>query len=354
MINQLIIQNYQSHRKSELNFDPGVNIIIGDSDSGKSAVIRAIKQVFYNKPGGDDYRSWWGGDTEITIKTDDDQEVKRVKTNSENLYYLNDTRFAAFGSDIPEEIKQALNINDTNLQNQLDAPFLLSKTPGEVAIFLNKIAHIDKIHTTTSLINSWIKEINSNIKADNNSIELKQIALERLPDITKLEIDIEVIEDAQSRKQALTQNKSKLTAILNQIQLINNKIEGVNRLINLQDLIDKIMILYSEKKERETYFKSLAFTLDSIKSIKKKVENIGKLIELNIPLKNAITLIDDKKEKQDKYNQLSRIISSINALQASIKINQSDIKEFQDELIKATPDICPFCGTNLKQNKNGG
>lgn len=353
MINQLIIENYQSHRKSELNFDPGVNIIIGDSDSGKSAVIRAIKQVFYNKPGGDDYRSWWGGDTEITIKTDDDQVVRRVKTNSENLYYLNDTRFAAFGSDIPEEIKQALNINDTNLQNQLDAPFLLSKTPGEVAIFLNKIAHIDKIHTTTSLINSWIKEINANIKVDTNSIELKQGSLERLPDLSKLEIDIEVIEDAQVRKQGLIQNKAKLSSILNQIQTVSVKIEEVNKLTVLQESIDEIMILYSEKKEKETYFKSLAFTLDSIKSIEKKVKNIGKLIELNIPLKNAITLIDDKKDKQDEYNQLSRVISSINTLQASIKRNKSDIDAFQDELIKATPDICPFCGTNLKQNKNG-
>jgi hypothetical protein len=334
---------------STLNFDKGVNVIIGDSDSGKSAIIRTIKKIFYNKPGGDDFRSWWGGDTNLMINIDDNQEVRRDITNSENLYYLNDTRFAAFGSDIPEEVKQALNINETNLQNQLDAPFLLSKTPGEAAIFLNKIAHIDKIHTTTSLINSWIKELNADIKADNNSIKQKREALELLPDLIKLEIDIEVIEEAQNRRQNLIQSRTKLVSLLNQRSIIVDKINDLAKLIALKDPIEEILIIYFEKEEKDPYRANLANTLDSIKGIKKKLKSIRKLIELKIPLENVFNLIDQKTEKQDKYNALQKVVNSITNLQESIKSNHKLVIRLQNELKEETPDICPFCGTNLKK-----
>ena len=65
MIKQLNIHNFQSHEDSSLNFTEGVNVIIGASDSGKSAIIRALKFVVYNSPSGSDMRSWWGGETSV-------------------------------------------------------------------------------------------------------------------------------------------------------------------------------------------------------------------------------------------------------------------------------------------------
>ena len=41
------IVNFQSHANTKLNFDEGVNVIIGPSDSGKTAVIRAMKWIFF-------------------------------------------------------------------------------------------------------------------------------------------------------------------------------------------------------------------------------------------------------------------------------------------------------------------
>jgi len=45
MINSLTIQNFQSHKNTTLEFDNGINIIIGQSDSGKTAIIRALNWV---------------------------------------------------------------------------------------------------------------------------------------------------------------------------------------------------------------------------------------------------------------------------------------------------------------------
>lgn len=46
------LENFQSHRNSVIDFDRGLNVIVGPSDSGKSAIIRAIKWALYNEPSG--------------------------------------------------------------------------------------------------------------------------------------------------------------------------------------------------------------------------------------------------------------------------------------------------------------
>ena len=49
MIKSVEFQNFQSHKKTILEFVPGVNIIVGLSDAGKSAVMRAIKWCLKNQ-----------------------------------------------------------------------------------------------------------------------------------------------------------------------------------------------------------------------------------------------------------------------------------------------------------------
>ena len=49
------IHDFQSHEDSFMEFEKGLNIIVGPSDSGKSAVIRAIKWALFNEIGKGDY-----------------------------------------------------------------------------------------------------------------------------------------------------------------------------------------------------------------------------------------------------------------------------------------------------------
>ena len=159
MIKSIQISNFQSHADSYLEFDEGCNIIVGNSDSGKTAIIRALRWLVFHKPTGDEMRSHWGGKTKVELFTDDAHVVK--SKDKEQEYVLGDTHFKAFKTDVPDEIVQALNLNSINLQSQLDAPFLLSETPGTVASHFNKVAKLDKIDTATQNINSWISELTS-------------------------------------------------------------------------------------------------------------------------------------------------------------------------------------------------
>ena len=118
MINSLTISNFQSHKKTGLEFDKGINVIIGPSDSGKTAILRALNWVVNNKPAGDAFRSNWGGDTRAQLQIEDinKSQIQRYKGGKGNLYLWDEkastiltSQFNSFGQDVPEEIKELLN-----------------------------------------------------------------------------------------------------------------------------------------------------------------------------------------------------------------------------------------------------
>src|SRR5690554_5109154 len=106
MITSLEIQNFQSHKETLLEFEPGVNVIIGPSDSGKTAILRALYWLVWNRPLGDAFRSSWGGDTKVVLETKDGM-VKRFKGKEDHykLFYdppFDPIEFKAFGTQVPD------------------------------------------------------------------------------------------------------------------------------------------------------------------------------------------------------------------------------------------------------------
>ena len=143
-LKELKIKGFQSHADTHMSFSPYLNVIVGESDQGKSAVIRGVKWLAFNRPIGDEFRSNFDptGETSVWAKFDEGEGkpptvVERLRSGKRktgnNLYVLNGEEFRAFGDKVPKEVGKALGLADLNFSHQLDAPFLLSNTPGEIA-----------------------------------------------------------------------------------------------------------------------------------------------------------------------------------------------------------------------------
>ncbi len=52
-IKELHIREFQSHEATALQFHPGLNVLVGPSDSGKSAIVRALRWCLHNEPRGE-------------------------------------------------------------------------------------------------------------------------------------------------------------------------------------------------------------------------------------------------------------------------------------------------------------
>jgi DNA repair protein SbcC/Rad50 len=164
MLQEIVINNFQSHRKSTITLTPGVNVITGTSDSGKSSIFRSCIWVAQNRPSGDSIKNWsCKKDDEVVVELIlDDGCVAKERINGKAKYLLDTLKgsweFEAFKSDVPKEIEDVLNLTELNIQNQHTPYFLLDDSPGERARKLNELVHLDVIDTIFKNLNSKILE----------------------------------------------------------------------------------------------------------------------------------------------------------------------------------------------------
>ena len=124
---------YEGHAETEIEFSPGLSVLFGANDGGKSALNRAINWTANNSPRGDSMVPWLGKQEAYSTITKDGIEITRTKSGKRNGYSVGPDSYDVVGSSVPEEVSQALNLGEINIQRQVDQYYLLQATAGEVA-----------------------------------------------------------------------------------------------------------------------------------------------------------------------------------------------------------------------------
>jgi exonuclease SbcC len=156
-LKRLRIKNFQVHKNLEIKLDPFVTTIVGPSDVGKSAIIRAIKWLSTNRPQGDAFIQVGAKRTTVILDTEK-HTIKRKKGGATNTYHLDKDDYKAFGNDVPDPVIRALNLSDINFQGQHDNPFWFNDSAGEVSRQLNKIIDLHIIDTTLSNVAGFLRQ----------------------------------------------------------------------------------------------------------------------------------------------------------------------------------------------------
>lgn len=171
-IKQLIIENFQSHQFTQVDFAPGFNVIVGASDQGKSAIIRALKWLYYNEPRGADFIRVGATGCRVTVLLGDGTQVSRERTPSRNRYYVQypdqeEEVFEGFGTRVPREVELALGAAKSkldegletmlNLGEQLEAPFLLAEAGSVKAKAMGRLYGV---HIVDAALRETVRDMN--------------------------------------------------------------------------------------------------------------------------------------------------------------------------------------------------
>jgi len=393
MIKSIELKNIQSHENTRLELDKGINCIVGSSNNGKSAILRGLYWARYNRPLGiDTLASHWAlndkGDlkSEMSVTIENDFGiVTRKRTRNENQYIVNGEILNVVKSDVPREVEQILKLSDTNIQRQLDAPFLLSETSGEVAKYFNHVVRldiIDKVLTNAEssrrrtkvdieatekiikeqeqkkekydwlgsvekLLRKWdiIKENNDELKSQSESLqsELESFAenkqrVEKYTDIVAQKNKLENISRLIEKTSEIEDLRGSLTNSLEMYKRHSEKIEKLNKVIQLKKLIEDVMKADGASAGLRMKIAELTFNLDKFKAVKiypdfseqkRLIEKIEKLNENNL---------------REKVDELSESIYDYKIQKMHVEDSAKDILCLQEQL----PDICPVCGNPMK------
>ena len=158
MLEKISIKNFQSHKATSMELSPLVNTLQGNSDCGKSAVMRALGWLLFN-PAGDYFVSDWAkkGKTisapcEVSVVANG-HTITRRRDKDFNGYTLDGEVFEATRNSVPPRILEALGLGEVNVQRQLDPPFLLSMSAGDVSRYINSLVNLTRIDKWTVAVN---------------------------------------------------------------------------------------------------------------------------------------------------------------------------------------------------------
>jgi len=304
MIDNIKLTNFESHPNSILNFDKGLNIIIGKSDCGKSSILRALSLVAYNKPSGDSFISHWAEETNIEIDIKGNKII-RSKSKKENAYTLitenESEQYKSFGSNVPEPVQAIINFDDVNFQYQMDAPFLLSKSSGEISRYLNQVVNLSKIDQSLSEIEKLKRSTVSQFNFKEKDLQQAKEDISQYDFIEEFESDL---------KEA-----------------------------------KKIECLFLETKENYSFIYSLIEDIKELDIQKKETQK-------KLPDINEISYIENLIIKEEDYNslriELQTIKNKLNVIKTSQEQEEQSIKDYQKKLMELMKDVCPLCGQEIQ------
>ena len=349
MIKRVEIQNFQSHKNTLLEFVPGTNVIIGESDAGKSAIFRAINWVITNRPLGDTFRSDWGGDTRVAIYTAEGDVIERIKTSTRNVYVINGKPLTAFGSEVPEQVSEILRMDEANIQSQMDVPFLLAVSPGEAARLLNKAASIDDIDYTLSNLRSEYQKISNNIKFNEGKLKDYEEEIKEYDNIPILEEKLERVENTEKELEKQEQRLVKLTQLVVEVIRIQTELEKTKNIQQMIQKFEQILSGYNDYKEQRK-------RLDKLEQIAQKVKIRREYLKSTQYVEDYIALVqkvyDEYREYQTKQQtlfKLKRIVGNMITLNQSIQRIEREISQLEKEFRKFCPDECPLCGAKIRK-----
>lgn len=366
-INKVIIENFQSHEKSVITFSTGLNVIVGPSDQGKSAIIRAIKWVLFNQPRGNEFIRHGSNYARVTIEMSNGTKVIRERSSSKNRYtvvYSDDSQsvFEGFGNEVPLEVQNAHGILkvvlDTdsnvslNLGEQLEGPFLLSETGSMKARAIGRL-------TGVHIIDKAIRDCISDIKSENQTESKCKKEIEEIDQKLK-EFDLlnKLGEEIKMQERIL----ARLEAKVNQLNTVENKKKS---LIHIEEEIrtsSSIVKMLSNIDKAELVIEKLmqlVMKLSRMNNLRTRASFINyehRLQEETIKSTVNIKRLSEEIKKIDskiiRFRQIKQLSDRLTKLDQSINEGLNYIKKVKDEIVILMNDYekqlkkisrCPLC-----------
>ena len=363
---KLSLENFQSISRGELIFHTGTNVIIGQSNSGKTATFRALKACLSNPSGSQRFIKKGTNKTSVTLEYNGNQIVW-IKTPKESSYIINGEEFIKTGKSnafkLLEDTGFAVDSNDTimNIEEELQLPFPFGISKTDLFKLYENVFCVSDSAVILKAANTKETETKDLIASLENDIVKNE---NKIAAITKFKEEIN-IDFLEQKKKYFTKSLERtkflqegLGIIRKAVKVQNFKVEEVsfeNKTIDLQELqslkkklfqLKKLHLLGKEIKEIETPEVINLQEYHDLKNLKHEIQQLREIKDLKVPEKTF-------QSKLEEYKELKKCSSFFKSVQVSIKTREEKLKELET-LVKEKEQklkefkVCPLCHQALK------
>lgn len=363
MVNSLELVNFQKHSKLKIDFKNGINVLYGNSHSGKSCIVRALRWIFFNDINSNAIRKEGTKETSVKVYLENGIWVERIKSDKKNQYSFQKDgtvhTFDAVGKDIPQEVKEILKVRtvevdgqelNLNVSNQLDSPFLIGKeyTPTFRAKLFNLLTGNEFQDKIFKELNSDSRTLNSLEKSEGEEVEILTLKKQSLEAevaqkdmayqvqnkvLGRLRKKIEAYESYLKIWERLMENGAERSAVAhlqNRLQVID-----IKQLRELESKIETYLIL--EKASRMRFKGQIS-----------KEAVLGEMAKTNPTAFNYAKLegtIEVFEKLQTLYKRRTDTVNARNSIELTLRDAINSINEYDvaySNLIKSL-NLCDKC-----------
>ena len=347
MIMGLILHNFESHPHTVVDFSEGINVIVGESNAGKTSLARAVRWVWNNtgrgnKSAGNSFASHWiteldkNGNIIIakdtcyaTIILSENKYVTREKNhNGFNGYHIGDYidgefhRVESFGkvnTSVPFPILDLLNMEDVNFQNQHDSMFLLSDTGQDCARFFNRLIHLEKADTALAISESRKRAAKKLVVETEEEIQETQEAIDKLDWVESAEMQIEKINLTSEKVEKLSDDIYDLDQMIDNIISAEAKCELPEYHEKAEMIIARIDGIGTKIDSLDDKIYNITVLQHDIRELTIKVRDSGWIVDAKIFSKRIDEMNHNISKKTSDIIQLDETIESIENCNAAMK-----------------------------------
>lgn len=376
-INRIYLENYRIHEKLEVEFDKGINLLLGENGKGKSSILEAIGYALF----GSDLRGTqkdaiqYGKKSakiqvEFTGVDGEEYIVTRKLPGTTSIYRKSNPELELQGKEdrirelcgIKGDIKDVYDNVIVAKQNEFISSFKATAKDREKTF--------DKVFNTEiyrEIYDGYSKDVEGKYK---NEIAIEENSIKSISDIIedsqevkeKLELEEEREKEFEKYLNNLSVELKEIKEKLNQISGTELKIEKINGEIRKSEEVLNNITLQEEKLKKQIEETILAKeiadknienhneyikTSEILESIKKEKKELDQIKEEQSNLEKSLVSLE--KLRGDSNNQVNLWKNSIENLKVSCREKKDRVDFLQGEIEKKEKNLQVYKG-ELEKN----
>jgi len=341
MLRKFLIRNFQSHRRLSLDLDPRITTLIGPSDIGKSAVLRALRWALMNVPAGQAFVHDGTSTTSVTIIFDEGS-IKRSVSKGSHVYQVNDSEYRAFGRNVPEAVQSVARVSSLNFLGQHDSPLWFSESAGQVAQQLNEIVDLSLIDRTASNLARALREARTVLAERERNQQEARESLRTYDQVPQIR------EDYGRLMGLFRENAEKGSKVCSLTSVVSGVSEAIERL----DRVREVCLRGNSTVEKGEKAVETGKSVRRLAKLVKNVVRLRKSLQRPIPDMKALEMrkvnyltADEVAQRLSNFIELTSV-SANQAAEGARRFNQE-----MDRIAKITKGRCPLCNQKVNHSQ---
>ena len=345
MLKRITLHNFMSHSHTVIDLAPGLTVLTGPNNCGKSAFVSAL-QILAENSSGDFMVRHGEKECSVLVETDDGHQVEWKRKKKIVSYCIDGEDFHRLRNSVPDKLRQVLKLSkvkagdndpfDVHFGEQKSPIFLLGERGSRAAAFFASSSDASVLIEMQKLHRSKVKA--SHQEYQRLQIESKQTAeiVDGLASIPELETKLEQLDITYDGLLSAQQQIQQLESLIQELQRSTKTVSKLENVVKTLDLLPET-IQQENEKPIELLTQRLEGVQQQVQQTQFHVVALADLLQppvLNETVLLQALIVDFQIQKQGHAvsNSASRCLKNLDeppALADTVQI-QNMIKKIQD------------------------